>query len=155
LQEADRVPVSLNVGATPAYLAGADLYTVMYDYEKANKIWIKFNTDFEMDTLASPAMVLPGRVYDLLDYKLYSWPGHGLPKSATGIQFVEGEYMMADEYDALIRNPSDFWQRVYIPRVLALLSLLRFLQPLTNIMSCQPCILRRIHGQRYRPLSGH
>lgn len=134
VREGDRVPVSLNIGATPAYLAGSDLHTVMYDYEKAKDIWIKFNQDFDMDTLASPGMVLPGRVYDLLDYKLYSWPGHGLSTSADGIQFIEGEYMKADEYDALMRNPSDWWQRVYMPRVFGAFQSFKFLQPLTNII---------------------
>ena len=134
VREPDRVPVSLNVGATPAYLAGADLHTVMYDYEKLITIWKKFNSDYELDTLAGASMVLPGRVYDLMDYKLYSWPGHGLPVSATGIQFVEGEYMKSDEYDALIRNPGDFWQRVYLPRVFGSLESYRLLQPFTNII---------------------
>ncbi len=134
VEKPDRVPVSLNIGATPAYLAGSDLHSVMYDYEKAKNIWMKFNQDIEMDTLASPGMVLPGRVYDLMDYRLYSWPGHRLPVSATGIQFVEGEYMKADEYDALIRNPSDFWQRTYIPRVFGAFESFKFLQPLTTII---------------------
>jgi uroporphyrinogen-III decarboxylase len=133
--EPDRVPVSLPVGATPAYLAGNDLFTVMYDYKKLVDAWKKFNDEFgEMDTFASPAMVLPGRVYDLLQYKLYAWPGHGLPKDATGIQFVEGEYMKADEYDALIKNPSDFWQRTYMPRIFGAFESLKMLQPLTSII---------------------
>ena len=134
VREPDRVPVSINLGATPAYLAGADLHTVMYDYEKLKTAWKKFNTDFDLDSVAGPSMVLPGRVYDLLDYRLYSWPGHGLPLSATGIQFVEGEYMQPGEYDDLIRNPSDFWQRIYMPRVFGSLESYRLLQPFTNII---------------------
>jgi len=34
VEKPDRVPVSLNVGATPAHLAGSNLHSVMYDYEK-------------------------------------------------------------------------------------------------------------------------
>ena len=99
----DRVPVSLPIGNYPAYYAGVSLKTVMYDYEEMYRVWRKYLDDFEMDSFTAPAMVLPGRVYDLLDYRGYNWPGHGLPDTAASHQYVEGEYMMADEYDLLIR----------------------------------------------------
>jgi uroporphyrinogen-III decarboxylase len=135
VKEPDRVPVSLMTGALPAYLYGIDYYTCMYDYEKSVKAFDKFNQDFlDADSLASPGMILPGKVYDLLDYKLYSYPGHGLPKTATGIQFVEGEYMKAEEYDALILNPSDFWMRKYMPRIFGALESWTKLSPFTNII---------------------
>ena len=135
VKEPDRVPVSLPVGALPAYLYGTDYYTCMYDYEIAAKAWDKFNREFkDADTMFTPAMVLPGKVYDLLDYKLYKWPGHGLSRNAEGIQFVEGEYMKADEYDALIKNPSDFWMRVYMPRIFGAFESWKMLLPWTNII---------------------
>jgi hypothetical protein len=130
----DRVPVSLPVANWPAYLAGTDTHTVMYDYDKMKQAWRQFYDKFETDSMISPGMVLPGKVYDLLDYKLYSWPGHNLSESATGIQFVEGEYMMEDEYDLLISDPSDFWLRVYIPRVFGAFESFKMLSPLTSII---------------------
>jgi uroporphyrinogen-III decarboxylase len=134
VQEPDRVPVSMPVGFMPAYRDGTDLHTVMYDSAKAVQAWTKFNREFEMDTYASPAGVPAGRIFDMLDYKLYLWPGHGLPTSASGFQFVEGEYMKPDEYDALIRDPSDFWMRVYLPRVFGSLESFRMLKPLPNLV---------------------
>ncbi|MBN2320720.1 MAG: hypothetical protein JXR49_16690 [Acidobacteria bacterium] len=130
----DRVPVSLPVANWPAYLAGTDTHTVMYDYDRMKQAWRQFYDKFETDTMIGPAMVMPGRVYDLLDYKLYSWPGHNLAESATGIQFVEGEYMKEDEYDLLIGDPSDFWLRVYIPRVFGAFEPFKLLSPLTSII---------------------
>jgi uroporphyrinogen-III decarboxylase len=130
----DRVPVSLPVGNWPAYLAGTDLRTVMYDYEKLAAAWRRFYDDFETDVAVSPGMVLPAKVYELLDYKLYAWPGHGLPLNATGIQFIEGEYMTEDEYDLLIKDPSDFWMRVYIPRVFGAFEPWKTLSPFTSII---------------------
>jgi hypothetical protein len=127
VEEPDRVPVTLPVGALPAYLNGIDYRTAMYDYEKAAEGWTKFNEEFEMDEYVSPAMVLPGRVYEMLGYKLYSWPGHGLPNTATGFQYNEGEYMLADEYDALINDPSSYLARVYSPRVFGALGSLGML----------------------------
>jgi uroporphyrinogen-III decarboxylase len=135
VQEPDRVPVTIPGGSTPAYLDGTDFYTCMYDYDRAIKAWNNFNKEFpDSDSYASPGMILPGKIYDLLDYKLYSYPGHGLPLDATGIQFVEGEYMKAEEYDDFIRNPSDFWQRVYMPRTFGAFKSWTSLQPWTNII---------------------
>lgn len=134
VEKPDRVPVSLPVGNWPAYLAGTDLRTVMYDYDKLSAAWRKFYDDFETDAAVSPGMVLPAKVYELLDYKLYAWPGHGLPLNATGIQFVEGEYMTEDEYDLLIKDPSDFWMRVYIPRVFGAFEPWKTLSPFTSII---------------------
>jgi hypothetical protein len=118
VKEPDRVPVSLPVGSLPAYRAGHDYRTVMYDYDKMFDAWDKFNAEFESDEWEVPSMVLPGPVYDAIDYKLYSFPGHGLPVGASGFQYNEGEYMMADEYDALIKDPTGFLTRVYLPRVI-------------------------------------
>ena len=134
MKEPDRVPVQLPFGVMPAYWAGADLKTVMYDYDELRRAWKKFLHEFEMDTYVGPGMILPGKVYDLIDYKLYTWPGHGLPDDATGFQFVEGEYMRADEYDALIRNPSDFWMRTYMPRIFGIFESFRNLQSFTDII---------------------
>jgi uroporphyrinogen-III decarboxylase len=134
VEKPDRVPVSLPLGNWPAYLAGTDLHTVTYDYDKLCQAWKKFYDNFETDLAVTPGMVLPGRVYELMDYKLYSWPGHGLPKSATGIQFVEGEYMKEDEYDLLIKDPSDFWMRTYIPRVFGTFEPWKTLNPFTSII---------------------
>jgi uroporphyrinogen-III decarboxylase len=134
MKEPDRVPVQLPFGVMPAYWAGANLKTVMYDYDELRRAWKKFLHEFEMDTYIGPGTILPGRVYDLIDYKLYTWPGHGLPDDATGFQFVEGEYMRADEYDALIRNPSDFWMRTYMPRIFGIFESFRNLQSFTDII---------------------
>jgi len=88
-----------------------------------------------MDTYSGPGMaVLPGRIYDLIDYRLYIWPGHGLSDDALAFQFVEGEYMKADEYDTLLRDPSDFWLRVYLPRIFGIFESFKELMPYTSII---------------------
>lgn len=134
MKEPDRVPVQVPFGILPAYWAGADLKTVMYDYGELRRAWTKFLHEFEMDTYTGPGAILPGRVYDLIDYRLYTWPGHGLPDDARGFQYVEKEYMLADEYDSLIRNPSDFWMRTYLPRVFGVFEPFRNLQSFTDII---------------------
>ena len=135
VQEPDRVPLVLPVGRLPYAYAGMNMHSGMYDYEKVVEACKKFNDKYsaELEYFASPD-IIPGRVLDLLDYHLYSWPGHGLAENAPGIQFLEGEYMQADEYDALIRDPSDFWIRTYLPRVFGEFDSFKLFPPVTNII---------------------
>ena len=134
VREPDRVPVSLPVGNLPLTMFGVNAHTAMYNYEKALEAATKFNEKYgaELEYTAGPYLT-PGRILDLLDYKIYAWPGHGISENTTGWQFIEGEYMKEDEYDDLIRDPSDFWMRTYLPRCFGILEPMRLFQPFTNI----------------------
>jgi uroporphyrinogen-III decarboxylase len=116
LEEPDRVPCALPSGMFPAQYAGYTLREVMYDYEKLRKAYLKFIAEFDMDTYTGPGLIFPGKVLEMTDHRLHKWPGHGLPDDASIYQFVEKDYMKADEYDALLNNPADFWWRVFLPR---------------------------------------
>jgi hypothetical protein len=106
----------------------------MYNYSKAVEACNRFNHEYseELEIFISPS-ILPGKALEILDYKLYIWPGHGLPQTTTGFQFVEGEYMLQDEYDTLIRDPSDFWTRTYLPRVFGSFEPFKITRPITDI----------------------
>lgn len=117
LEEPDRVPVMLPSGFFPAPYSGTSFGTVMYDYDELRRAWTKFLRDFDMDSFAGPALVYPAKVFEMLDYRLMQWPGHGLGKDAPSYQYVEGEYMLPDEYDALIKEPFDYLVRTWLPRV--------------------------------------
>ena len=136
ISEPDRVPVRFHIAQLPFYLYGSDYYTGIHNYEKTVEIYEKFNAEHaeELDSYFSPAMVFSGKAFDILDYRLYLWPGHGLPAESAEIQYVEGEYMKAEEYDVLILNPSDFWMRIYLPRVFGAFESFRILDSLTDII---------------------
>lgn len=135
VEEPDRVPVHLPIGSLPFNLAGLRMYDAMHDVEKAFQACKDFNGKYaeELETLAFP-FALPGKVLEILDYKLYAIPGHGLSKDAPGHQFVEGEYMKVEEYDDLIMDPSNFWLRTYLPRVYGAFESFRNLVPLTDML---------------------
>ncbi len=116
LEKPDRVPVMLPVQFLPSVYAGYNLGTVMHDYGKLKEAWLKFLNDFEMDSFLPPSLVLPARVLEMIDFKLIKWPRRGLPDDAPSYQFVEGEYMKAEEYDALINDPADYLLRYFMPR---------------------------------------
>ena len=116
LEEPDRVPVMLPAGNFAASYGKSSFGTVMYDYDELRRTWLKFLNDFDLDTFGAPALVYPGKVFDMLDYKLMHWPGHGLAADAPSYQYVEGEYMFPEEYDALIKDPFDYLVRTWLPR---------------------------------------
>ena len=142
LDEPDRVPVILPAGFFPAYYAGITLQTAMYDYEELCRAWRKFLYEFDMDTYAGAGIVSSGRVSEILDTRISKWPGHGLPADARSHQFVEGEYMKADEYDILIKDPSDFCIRFYLPRTLGALAPFQRLSPFTHALGMPTLFLR-------------
>jgi hypothetical protein len=117
-EQPDRVPVSLPSGNFPAYYAGGNLHKAMYDYKFLRQAWTKFLHDFKdyTDTISGPGLIHSGKALEMIDNRLLKWPGHGLGLNVSSYQFVEGEYMKADEYDALLRDPSDFAMRVLLPR---------------------------------------
>ena len=122
LEKPDRVPVVLPAGTFPVYYAGMTLKEAMRDVDRTCDAFRLFLRDFESDSFASPMMVPSARAGEIIDTKNLKWPGHGLPDHATMLQFVEGEYMKADEYDLLIDDPSDYCLRRYLPRSLGSLA---------------------------------
>ncbi len=117
LKKPDRVPVMMPGGFVSSACTGIPLGKIMYDYDLLCQATLQFLRDFETDMYHGPDLAFPGKVFERIDYISHKWPGHGLAPSAPTYQFVEGEYMKADEYDSLIRDPSDFWMRTYLPRI--------------------------------------
>ena len=116
LEKPDRVPVSLTTGWWPAVWAGMSPYDVMRDAARAAQAWVDFTVEFKFDAMVSPVLyTTPSSVFEAIDYKLYSWPGHGVAKE-VGYQYNEKEWMLPEEYDHLISDPTDYMLRTYLPR---------------------------------------
>ena len=116
LRKPDRVPVRLNTGFWPAKSGGLTPYEAMSNVKRATKAWKDFNLKFQPDVSVDPLHnTVPGSMFEALDYKLYSWPGHGVPKGAS-YQYGEKEWMLPEDYDHLISDPTDYMLRTYLPR---------------------------------------
>jgi Uroporphyrinogen decarboxylase (URO-D) len=116
LKKPDRVPVRLNMGFWPAKSAGITAYEAMSDAVKGAKAWKDFNLKFQPDASVDPLHnTVPAAMFAALDYKLYSWPGHGVSEAAS-YQYNEKEWMVPEDYDQLISDPSDYLIRTYLPR---------------------------------------
>lgn len=117
----DRVPVTIFPSMFPWKYAGMTVQEAMYDYEKCAAAFKKFVLDFDPDVQWGAYAPGPGKFYEILDYRLYSWPGHGVAPDCC-YQCNEGEYMKPEEYDALIEDPTGYFIHVYLPRVFGALN---------------------------------
>jgi len=132
LRVPDRVPFLPAFSFFPAKYAGIGFEEAMYDYDKLAEISRKAIIDFEADMYMNPfSQVALGPLMELFDYKQVKWPGHGVSSNST-YQFVEEEYMKADEYDAFLFDPSDYILRTYLPRVCGALEPLKRLPPIAG-----------------------
>jgi hypothetical protein len=128
----DRVPIFPFIGFFPAYYAGFTPHDIMYDYEKLFTAFRKYVLDFEPDINPGAFFTGSGKLFEIIDFKLYAWPGHGVAPEHT-YQCVEGEYMKADEYDALILDPTHFWSSTYMPRICGVMESLTMMQSPINV----------------------
>ena len=133
LKKPERVPILPWFSTYPAQYAGITVEEAMYDYEKLGAAWKRFNRDFMLDGVVSSGLIGPGKVFDMLDYQVYQWPGHGTPPNRS-YQCVEGEYMTAEDYDLLIADPTNYFMRFYLPRVFGALAPWEKLPPLTDML---------------------
>jgi hypothetical protein len=129
----DRVPLALLPSMFPFISAGMTVQEAMYDYDKCAAAFRKFILELKPDMHIGAAQAGPGKFYELLDYKLYKWPGHGVAPEHC-YQCVEQEYMKAGEYDLLITDPSFYFHNFYLPRVFGALQGFTMLPPLTGIL---------------------
>ncbi len=134
--EPDRVPVMLPAGNFPLRYSGLSLKQAMYDPTLIRPVWKKFMNDFyeDMDDFLGPAGISCGQMLEILDYQSFKWPGHGLADDADYQQYVEKILMHEEEYDALLKDPSDFSFRVLMPRVVRALEVLKTFPPLSSLM---------------------
>ncbi len=133
LREADRVPVTILPSMFPYLSAGMTVLEAMYDYAKCSAAFKQFILEYQPDMHIGASAPGPGKFYDILDYKLYSWPGHGVAPEHC-YQCNEAEYMRADEYDLLITDPSFYFRNFYLPRVFGALEGFKMLAPYTSIL---------------------
>jgi len=112
----DRIPVCPSPGFYPVQYSGISFRDAHYDYPKLIQAWEKYYDDFQPDVYHTPGNMVPGKVLDLLDYKLYKWAGNGIGDDKS-FQYVEKEYMKADEYEDFIDDPTGYMLNVYFPRI--------------------------------------
>jgi hypothetical protein len=114
LKQTDRVPVSIVFGYMLAKISGMSHQELDNNPEKAQELLEKWTLHFEPDQASGLGLFVSATSVILGDRQT-KWPGYGLP-SDSPMQYVEGEYMKADEYDEFLEDPTNFTLRRFLPR---------------------------------------
>jgi hypothetical protein len=116
LKKPDRVPlVPLVQHYFPTRIKGISNRDAGYDHtlrmDALRDATLEFGWDF-----APPNGMAGHDGYEALATKQFRWPGGDLPDDA-GFQFVESEYVRADEVDAFLADPNGFTLTTILPRI--------------------------------------
>ncbi|MHA1341539.1 MAG: uroporphyrinogen decarboxylase family protein [Candidatus Helarchaeota archaeon] len=120
IKEPDRVPISPMTTYWPMMYKGMTKKEAMYDLARSSQAIIDTVMEFQWDTAPSVIVMYPVKAFDIVDSKLWKWPGAKNPEQRVDdnapYQFCEGEYMKANEYEEFFEDPTNFVIRKVIPR---------------------------------------
>jgi hypothetical protein len=88
----------------------------MYDYDLACKITKSALLEFDPDLFYPIHATTLGPLSEAIGFKQIEWPGHGVGDNQP-FQYIDREYMTADEYDDFIFDPTGFYLEKYLPRI--------------------------------------
>lgn len=127
LKQPDRIPIQLGMGYMLAEMGGVTRQEQHENGETEIMLLEKAGQRFQPDSIFG-AFNNPGASLAVGD-RMCKFPGHGLDPNGS-FQFVEGEYMKPEDYDAFLDDPADWSIRKYWPRVFSEMEGLAMLPPL-------------------------
>jgi hypothetical protein len=116
LHKPDRVPVAPLVHYYAGTSHGVSNAAMHYDLALRNRVFRDTTVEHDWDAAAPVGAIPEGRPLELLGTQQYRWPG-GFLDDRQPFQFVEGEYMLQDEYDEMLADPAGFAVKRLWPRV--------------------------------------
>ncbi len=117
LKQPDRMPVVLYSMFWLARYGGLSYRELMHDYDRNLEVCQRALLDFDPDVTGPLVMTTAmGRALEALEFKQVQWPGHGVGDNQP-YQYLDREYMKADEYDAFTFDPTGYYLKTYLPRV--------------------------------------
>ena len=121
-QKPDRVPIRPFVAEFAARYAGYTCQEVTHDFEKAFAAARRCAADFDWDATVGNMVYVWTGLTQAIGLKYYAVPGIDI-SADTGFQYKEpsedAAFMLPEEYDALIADPTGFLFNVWLPRVSA------------------------------------
>ena len=118
----DMVPIRPFVAEFTGVYAGYTCQQVTHDYELAFAAARRCAADFDWDAVVSNMVFVWTGLTQAIGLRYYGIPGIDVSPD-TGFQYREPSpnqaFMKADEYDALIEDPTGFLLNVWLPRVAA------------------------------------
>ncbi len=119
-EKPDKIPIRPFTAEFVAKYAGYTCQEVTHDFDKAFAAVRKTASDFDWDAVVGNMVYVWTGLTEAIGTKYFGVPGiHTKPD--VGFQYLEPPetepFMRADEYDALIDDPTGFLYNVWLPRV--------------------------------------
>ncbi len=119
-EKPDMVPIRPFVAEFTAKYAGYTCQEVAHDYAKAFEAAVRTARDFDWDAVVPNMVYVWTGLAMAVGLRYYGIPGIGIPHT-SGFNYIEPSedqaFMKADEYDALIADPTAFLYETWLPRV--------------------------------------
>lgn len=117
LEVPDRVPIMFFNFFWAGRYNGVTCRGSMYDYPALTQAWRRAIHELQPDAYISPFhLVGIGRPMETLGLRVLQWAGHGVGEDIA-YQYLDKEYMKAEEYEEYLFDPTGFMLRTYLPRV--------------------------------------
>jgi uroporphyrinogen-III decarboxylase len=120
LKEPDRVPIAPLATFYCSNQQGLTKKEAMYEPHKFAKATIDTCIPYNWDMIPPLAVVFSAPTFDALGLRFFKWPGAKYEDQRLKVndpfQYVEGEYMKANEYKDFFTDPTGFLLRKIIPR---------------------------------------
>lgn len=126
-KQPDRIPLMIHLGHLLAEIGGMTRLEMYQDPKRAHVELVKAALRFQPDNISGP-FGSPNASRALGD-RSTKWPGYGLGPDGS-FQYIEQEFMKAEDYDDFIEDPADWSIRVFLPRVFSELEGLSLFPPL-------------------------
>jgi hypothetical protein len=136
LKVPDRVPIWFqDASFFPAKYAGITFEEAMFETDKLFAAYKKTFVEYEPDFYFNPSHCFhtPGDAVEAVDCKQVILPGRGVPFNHS-FQFVEAEYMKAEEYDEFLDDMTSFTITRFLPRVYGALKPLETIPPIKALL---------------------
>ena len=123
LEKPDRVPIRLNFsGEFISKVAGYTFQETYYDWNKNVDATRKMLQKIEgLEMVMGAANLWWATLHDALGAKYLRFAGRDLEPD-TMFQYVEDAYMLPEDYDDFIENPTEWVATKFLPRVMTELS---------------------------------
>ena len=127
LRKPDKIPLMpLMMHYFPNKIAGVSNAAVEADHFLRTTLMKDATLKFGFEWAAAVG-VPPAKSCEALQLKQMRWPGGDLPDDAP-FQWVEDEYIKAEEVDAFLADPNGFAMRTILPRIAGIFQPLSFIQ---------------------------
>ena len=113
----DRVPTAFMATFWMAKYSGISHRRLMYDIDEGDAVLRRVLEELDPDVYMLPHLnTYIGPTMEKLGFKQLQWPGHGV-RDDQPYQYLDREYMKAEEFDEFIADPTGFYLAKYLPRV--------------------------------------